>query len=158
MSELPIQPSDGTRQAAQAPASRLTLRSGRTGSAVSETLWSQVGGTATFDRLVRGFYERVKQDDILSPMYPHDDWEGAIWRLRSFLEQYWGGPTDYSEKRGHPRLRMRHQAFRVTPAARDRWLKLMNEALDDVELSPMHDTAMRDYIDRAAHALVNTFE
>lgn len=124
--------------------------------AVPDNLWAQVGGTETFDRLVRSFYDRVKTDDLIGPMYPQDDWEGAIWRLRTFLEQYWGGPTTYSEKRGHPRLRMRHNAYEVTPAARDRWLKYMNEALDELELPPMQDELFRDYILRAAHMLVNS--
>ncbi|MGO1435435.1 MAG: globin [Canibacter sp.] len=140
------------------PRQGLPIQNFAASGAVGETLWSQVGGTDTFDQLVRSFYERVKTDDILGPMYPQDDWEGAIWRLRTFLEQYWGGPTTYSDHRGHPRLRLRHQAFAVTPAARDRWLEHMNAALDDVELPPMHDTAFRDYIARAASMLVNRME
>ncbi|QZY53349.1 globin [Leucobacter tenebrionis] len=125
---------------------------------MTETLWSQVGGTETFDRLVRVFYDGVREDPVLAPMYPDADWEGAIWRLRTFLEQYWGGPTTYSEQRGHPRLRMRHAPFAVTPDAKERWLKHMHAALDAVELPPMHDAAFRDYVDRAALAMVNRFE
>ncbi|WP_255572719.1 globin [Leucobacter tenebrionis] len=142
----------------QPPAPRLTLRAGSEGPAVTETLWSQVGGTETFDRLVRVFYDGVREDPVLAPMYPDADWEGAIWRLRTFLEQYWGGPTTYSEQRGHPRLRMRHAPFAVTPDAKERWLKHMHAALDAVELPPMHDAAFRDYVDRAALAMVNRFE
>jgi len=142
----------------QPPAPRLTLRAGSEGPAVTETLWSQVGGTETFDRLVRIFYDGVREDPVLAPMYPDADWEGAIWRLRTFLEQYWGGPTTYSEQRGHPRLRMRHAPFAVTPDAKERWLKHMHAALDAVELPPMHDAAFRDYVDRAALAMVNRFE
>lgn len=145
------------------PLPRLTLRQGEQGDAVTDTVWAQVGGTETFERLVRLFYEGVKQDPVLAPMYPsgddgETDWEGAIWRLRTFLEQYWGGPTTYSEQRGHPRLRMRHQPFPVTPDARDRWLRHMNAALDEVQLPPMHDVAFRDYVERAAQAMVNRLE
>lgn len=136
----------------------LTLRDGELGNAVTDTVWAQVGGTETFERIVRDFYAGVREDPVLAPMYPQDDWEGAIRRLRMFLEQYWGGPTTYSEERGHPRLRMRHVPFHVNPDARDRWLRHMNAALDKAELPPMHDTAVRDYVERAAHALVNTFE
>ena len=152
------------RQAApptQLPASaspRLTLRSGQHGDAVTDTVWSQVGGERTFERIARTFYDGVREDPALAPMYPDPDWEGAIWRLQKFLEQYWGGPATYSEQRGHPRLRMRHHPFPVTPHARDRWLHHMFTALDAVELPPMHDAAMRDYLERAAHAMVNTFE
>ena len=147
---------NSTSQAVPAP--RLTLRSGPEGSAVTDTLWSQVGGTETFERITQSFYAGVREDPELNFMYPQDDWDGAIWRLRTFLEQYWGGPTTYSEERGHPRLRMRHQPFPVTPAAKERWLFHMNAALDEAALPPMHDAAFRGYIERAALAMVNRFE
>lgn len=140
------------------PKPRLTLRDGAGGAAATDTVWAQLGGTDTFERLVRAFYRGVREDEVLAPMYPDEDWEGAIWRLRAFLEQYWGGPTTYSEQRGHPRLRMRHMPFAVTPDARDRWLAHMHAALDEVQLPPMHDAAFRDYVERAAHSLVNRFE
>src|SRR5690625_5977854 len=75
-----------------------------------------------------------------------------------FLEQYWGGPKAYGERRGHPRLRMRHAPFPVSPAAKDAWLRHMNAALDEVALAPMHDAAMRDYFERAAHSMINTHD
>ena len=103
----------------------------------SSNFWLEVGGRATFEKLVRKFYEGVATDDILRPMYPEDDLEGAIQRLTGFLEQYWGGPGTYSEQRGHPRLRMRHQPFRINPAARDRWLLHMRAAVESLELPPM---------------------
>ena len=140
------------------PAPRLTLRDGASGGALTDTVWAQVGGTETFERIVQAFYRGVREDPILAPMYPDADWEGAIWRLRTFLEQYWGGPTTYSDQRGHPRLRMRHAAFHVNPEARDRWLLHMNAALDEVALPPMHDAAFRDYVDRAAQAMVNRLD
>ena len=74
-----------------------------------------------------------------------------------FLEQYWGGPHTYSEQRGHPRLRMRHNVFPITPAAKDAWLKHMRAACDSLELSPLDDATLRDYLERAAVSLVNTF-
>ena len=79
-------------------------------------------------------------------------------RLLLFLEQYWGGPKTYSESRGHPRLRMRHMPFPVTPQARDRWLVHMMAGVDAAELSPEWDAALRDYLERAAHSLVNTMD
>jgi hemoglobin len=91
-------------------------------------------------------------------MYPEHDLEGAIHRLSTFLIQYWGGPTTYGDERGHPRLRMRHAAFRVNPAARDRWLLHMRAAVDTLKLSPLHDATLWAYLERAAHAMVNTFE
>lgn len=138
------------------PAARLTLRDSAEGHAVTDTIWSQVGGSATFERLVRRFYDGVRKDPVLAPMYPADDWEGAIWRLQKFLEQYWGGPTTYQERRGHPRLRMRHHPYAINSDARERWLQHMNAALDEVALPPMADTQFREYVERAALALTNT--
>lgn len=140
------------------PAPNLPLRSGENGAAISDTLWQQVGGTPTFERIVHDFYQGVRNDPLLSPMYPQEDWEGSEWRLRTFLEQYWGGPTTYSEKRGHPRLRMRHVPYALTPRAKEHWLLHMHAALDKAELPPMHDAAFREYIERAALSLVNRFD
>lgn len=136
----------------------LTLRSGPGGENVQGNFWREVGGRPTFEKLVRAFYEGIKGDPVLLPMYPEDDLEGAIQRLTGFLEQYWGGPGTYSEERGHPRLRMRHQPFKVNPDARDRWLLHMRAAVDGLELSPLHDATLWGYLERAAHAMVNSFE
>lgn len=124
----------------------------------STTFYEQVGGHETFDLLVRRFYEGVAADPVLKPMYPDDDMEGAIWRLTTFLEQYWGGPGTYSEQRGHPRLRMRHNPFHVNPDARDRWLGHMRAAVESLTLAPLHEATLWDYLERAAFAMVNTFE
>ena len=136
----------------------VTLRVSENGPAAGGSLFEQIGGHATFEKLVRAFYEGVRHDPVLWPMYPQSDLEGAIHRLTMFLEQYWGGPGTYSEERGHPRLRMRHVAFKVNPQARDHWLAHMRAALDTLELSPLHDATLWGYLDRAAHSLVNTFE
>lgn len=125
---------------------------------MTSDLFSQIGGSETFDRLVRRFYDEVQNDPVLWPMYPHHDLEGSIHRLSAFLQQYWGGPTTYSDERGHPRLRQRHVAFTVNPDARDRWLAHMRTALDSIELPPLHDETFWGYLDQAAHSLVNTFD
>lgn len=138
--------------------SPVTLRVSENGPAAGGSMFDQFGGHAAFDKLVRAFYEGVRHDPVLWPMYPEADLEGAITRLTMFLEQYWGGPGTYSEQRGHPRLRMRHVAFKVNPEARDRWLTHMRAALDTLELSPLDDATFWGYLDRAAHSLVNTFE
>ena len=123
-----------------------------------DSFYDQIGGHETFDRLVRRFYEGIKDDPVLRPMYPDDDMDGAIWRLRSFLEQYWGGPQTYSEQRGHPRLRMRHQPFKVNPEARDRWLGHMKTAVGELGLAELDRQMLWDYLERAAFSMVNTFE
>lgn len=132
------------------------LRSGPDGEPVGGSLYLAVGGRATFDRLVRAFYAGVAGDPVLRPMYPEEELEGAIWRLTAFLEQYWGGPTDYEQQRGHPRLRMRHHAFRIDADARDRWLGHMRAALDSIALAPEHDAQLWAYLTRAAAAMRNT--
>ena len=123
---------------------------------IEDGFYDRVGGHAAFVTLVDAFYERVAVDPVMRPMYPEDSLEGAKWRLTAFLEQYWGGPTTYSDERGHPRLRMRHNPFPVTFDARDRWLRYMTEALDSLTLSPMDYATMLDYFERAAAAMVNT--
>jgi hemoglobin len=137
--------------------SDLTLRRS-SGEAVDRTFWQEVGGRPTFEKLVRKFYDGVRHDPVLLPMYPDMDLEPAIQRLTGFLEQYWGGPTAYSDERGHPRLRMRHLPFKVSPDARDRWLSHMRVAVDSLELSPLHEGMLWGYLERAAHAMVNTFD
>lgn len=134
------------------------IRSGPGGEPVGSNFWREVGGRATFEKLVRDFYVGVQNDEVLWPMYPEDDLEGAIQRLTGFLEQYWGGPGTYSEQRGHPRLRIRHQPFKVNPDARDRWLHHMRAAVNGLSLSPLHENMLWDYLERAAHAMVNTHE
>lgn len=122
------------------------------------TFYEAVGGAETFRKLIAAFYARVPEDPILGPMYPADDLALAEDRLRMFLEQYWGGPRTYSDQRGHPRLRMRHAPFAVTPSARDRWLELMRSALDEVGLTPERDEELWTYLVMAAHSMVNTDE
>ena len=83
-----------------------------------------------FERLVDAFYAGVATDDVLLPLYPEQpDLTGARHRLTLFLAQYWGGPTTYSDERGHPKLRMRHLPYLVGPLQRDRWLLHMGDAV-----------------------------
>ena len=128
------------------------------GTPEQQSFFDAVGGHETFVRIVDGFYRGVAEDPVLRPMYPEEDLEGAIQRLTGFLEQYWGGPTTYSEERGHPRLRMRHAAFKVNPDARDRWLAHMHTAMTSLELSQLHEATLWSYLERAAHAMVNTLD
>ena len=101
------------------------------------------------------FYARVGDDDLLRPLYPEQDLAPAAERLRLFLEQYWGGPTTYSDRRGHPRLRMRHAGFSIGAEEHDRWLLHMLAALDGEQLPAALDGPLRAYLVRAAAAMVN---
>ncbi|MHA7132627.1 globin [Oerskovia turbata] len=126
--------------------------------ASSDNFYDAIGGHEAFVRLVDVFYEGVAADPVLQPMYPEEDLGPAKVRLTMFLEQYWGGPTTYSQERGHPRLRMRHAPFKVNPDARDRWLAHMRAGVDSLQLAPLHEATLWDYLERAAHSLINTFE
>jgi hemoglobin len=88
-------------------------------------------GSEGFARLVAAFYRQVPGDDVLAPLYPPQDLKGAEQRLRDFLIYRFGGPPTYIEQRGHPRLRMRHAPFAIGQRARDRWVQIMERALDE---------------------------
>ena len=121
-----------------------------------QTFYEEIGGFETFRRIVARFYEGVAQDEVLRPMYPEDDLGPAEERFLHFLVQYWGGPTTYSQHRGHPRLRMRHAPFAVDSEARDRWLHHFRAGLDSVELTPEQDARFWEYVTHAANFMVNT--
>ncbi len=105
------------------------------------TFYDEIGGYDTIERIVATFYAGVAEE-----------------RFRLFLVQYWGGPTTYGDTRGHPRLRMRHAPFAVTPAAAERWLVHFREGLDSVDLTPEQDAQFWDYVTHAAQFMVNTLD
>ncbi|OUZ11690.1 globin [Aeromicrobium sp. PE09-221] len=121
-----------------------------------DNFYEAIGGRATIERIVKVFYAGVAEDEVLRPMYPEEDLGPAAERFTMFLEQYWGGPTTYSEQRGHPRLRMRHAPFAVNSEARDRWLRHFREGLDAVDLDPEHDARFWGYAQHAAQFMINT--
>nr|WP_308197840.1 globin [Hamadaea flava] len=122
---------------------------------VTVSLYEQFGGEPTFRKLVDAFYAGVADDPLLRPMYPEEDLGPARDRLTKFLIQYWGGPTTYSDERGHPRLRIRHAPFTVDAEARDAWLKHMRVAVDSLGLEPELEQTLWDYLERAAYFMTN---
>ena len=131
---------------------------GLNGEAIGGNFYDLVGGKETFRKLAEKFYEGVAADEVLKPMYPEEDLGPAAERLQLFLEQYWGGPTTYQEQRGHPRLRMRHMPYKINPDARERWLRHMRAAVESLELAPLHEAELWAYLDRAATAMLNSYE
>jgi hemoglobin len=135
-------------------------RPGDTSSDAPASVYEAVGGQPFFDDLVARFYRGVAEDPVLRPLYPDDDMAGAERRLALFLGQYWGGPTAYSDERGHPRLRMRHVPFAVGEAERDAWLTHMRLALRQAsaaaDVHPDLEARMAEYFAMAAEAMVNT--
>lgn len=118
------------------------------------TMYERVGGSAWFEALTTRFYDAVAADPVLRPLYP-DDLTAARDHLRGFLVQYWGGPTDYSDQRGHPRLRMRHVKFAIGAPERDAWFGHMAESVRAGGLDPADEMEMLTYFANAAAHLVN---
>ena len=112
-------------------------------------------GEEGFTRLIAGFYRRVAADDILGPMYPEHDLPGAEERLREFLIFRFGGPQRYIEKRGHPRLRMRHGPFSIDQAARNRWMELMGAAMAEAALPVEAEEVLAAFFDSTATFMIN---
>lgn len=112
-------------------------------------------GEAGLRRLVAAFYRRVQADDLLRPMYPEDDWDGAEARLAGFLIYRFGGPDTYLQERGHPRLGMRHRPFPITTAARDRWMQLMTAALVEAALDAEATDVIERFLGGTATFLIN---
>ena len=117
-----------------------------------------VVGEEGIARLVAAFYRQIPEDDVLGPMYPEHDREGAEQRLRGFLIYRLGGSPTYVEQRGHPRLRARHLPFRIDQRARDRWMELMGRALAEVAFPAEAERCLREFLENMATFMINATE
>ncbi len=122
-----------------------------------QTIFDMVGGSATFERLVSLFYDRIAADPLLRPMFPDDLAPGKEYQTL-FLIQYFGGPASYNTERGHPRLRMRHAPYPIGTAERDAWVAHMYAAMDEVGIPEPARSVMREYFARAGTAMINRYE
>src|SRR5262245_1047158 len=150
-------PAVPTRKPSRKPRARHSRSSNDTGRGAFMTdgdVYSAIGEEG-FARLVRAFYAQVPGDDVLGPMYPRQDLGGAEQRLRDFLIGRFGGPLHYIEQRGHPRLRMRHAPFAIDTAARNRWVMLMDRALDQARLSEEATMLLREFFHSTATFMIN---
>ena len=118
------------------------------------TMYERVGGRPWFEALVERFYGGVESNPVVRPLYPSNLTKPKV-NLTEFLVQYWGGPQDYSTKRGHPRLRARHLGFAIGRAERDAWVETMTEAVKAADLQPEDEKEMLDYFDSASIFLIN---
>lgn len=123
-------------------------------SMTDQEVYSAIGEDG-FARLTAAFYAQVPRDEVLGPMYPADDLEGAEQRLRDFLVGRFGGPMRYVEQRGHPRLRMRHAPFAIDAAARNRWVTLMSRAFEQANLPAEAASLLQDFFSNTATFLIN---
>lgn len=122
------------------------------------TFYDRVGGAPTFAALMARFFEQVRTDPQVGPIYPAHDWAGAEARLRLYYEQFWGGPPGYSRTRGAPMLKMRHMAYTISPSVAAAWVACMERAVDGLGLPEEDAQELRDYAVRAASYLVNADE
>ncbi len=122
------------------------------------SFYDKVGGHETFVAIADNFYENLVNEPLLVAMYPKKDMDGAKERLRLFLEQYWGGPTTYSDTRGHPRLRMRHAGFIIGEAEKEAWLRCAHSAIIDLEVEEALKEELWTYFQYAAHSMKNQVE
>jgi hemoglobin len=122
---------------------------------LNRSVYELAGGEETFRLLVERFYSSVAKNEVLRAVYPEEDLTGATERLTLFLIQYWGGPSTYSERRGHPRLRLRHRPFAIGQVERDAWLGYMTAAVESLNLAPAVRKALLDYFDTASTAMIN---
>ena len=122
------------------------------------TFYDKVGGHQTFVAIADKFYENLVNEPLLVAMYPKKDMAGAKERLLQFLEQYWGGPTTYSDTRGHPRLRMRHAGFIIGEAEKEAWLRCAHSAIIDLEVEEALKEELWTYFQYAAHSMKNQVE
>lgn len=122
------------------------------------SFYERMGGEVVFKELTKRFYSEVSKNVVLKPMYPEADMAGAEERLRLFLEQYWGGPTTYSDTRGHPRLRMRHAPFQIGKLEHDEWLQCMHKAVIDLAMEESLKEELWTYFQYAAHSMINQSE
>ena len=123
---------------------------------ITKSVFELAGGEPVFRELVQRFYAGVAVDPVLRAVYPDEDLSSAAERLTLFLIQYWGGPPTYSEQRGHPRLRLRHQPFTIGQRERDAWLARMTAAVESLDLAPGVRRAMLDYFETASTAMINS--
>lgn len=118
------------------------------------SVFEMIGGKETIWQLVDVFYTKVENDPELRAIFPEDLEPGKQWQYL-FLMQYWGGPTEYAAERGHPRLRMRHAPFAISPDLKDRWVQHMHAAIDEVGIQEPARSMMREYFQRGADFMVN---
>ena len=125
-------------------------------SAPGDTLFHRVGGRPYFDALVTRFYEKVVTDEVLLPMYP-EDLTDSIRNTAGFIAQFFGGGTaQYSDERGHPRLRGRHMGFAIGQVERDAWARHMLASVAESDASDADKAQMVEYFEMAATHMINT--
>ena len=120
------------------------------------TLYTEIGGQETIDKLVNAFYPRVYADKELRPLF-EGDMEEIKRKQRMFLPQFLGGPALYSQEFGPPAMRDRHLPFEVTPSRAQCWLRCMKEAFQEIGLDKNPaGPAFYDRLTQVAGIMINS--
>jgi hemoglobin len=98
-----------------------------------KSLYDEIGGQETIDKLVEAFYPRVYEDEDLRPIF-EGDMEEIKRKQKLFLPQFLGGPALYSMEFGPPAMRQRHLPHEVTPTRARAWLRCMKAAFREIGL------------------------
>ncbi len=121
-----------------------------------KSLYSEIGGQETIDKLVEAFYPRVYADPELAPLF-QGDMEEIMRKQRMFLPQFLGGPALYSQEFGPPAMRARHLPFEVTLRRAQCWLRCMKEAFHEIGLDENPaGLAFYERLTQVAGIMVNT--
>jgi len=121
-----------------------------------KSLYSEIGGQNTIEKLVEAFYPRVYADPELAPLF-EGDMEEIKRKQKMFLPQFLGGPALYSQEFGPPAMRARHLPFEVTPRRAGAWLRCMKEAFHEIGLDETPaGLAFYDRLTQVAGIMVNT--
>jgi hemoglobin len=121
-----------------------------------KSLYTEIGGQETIDKLVDAFYPRVYDDPELRPLF-EGDMEEIKRKQKMFLPQFLGGPALYSQEFGPPAMRGRHQPFEVTPKRATAWLSCMKEAFQEIGLDEQPaGKAFYDRLIQVAVIMVNS--
>ena len=108
------------------------------------TTYERLGAEAGVRRLVNRFYalmDELPEAYEVRKLHP-ETLENSAQNLFEYLSGWFGGPTMYTDKKGHPRMRMRHAPYAVTPSAKGEWMMCMTQALTE----QVEDTAFRDHL------------
>ena len=123
-----------------------------------QTPYERLGGEAGVRKLVHRFYELM--DELpeayqVRKLHP-DSLAGSEQNLFEYLSGWFGGPTMYTDKKGHPRMRQRHAPYAVTPEAKDEWMLCMKQSLAETVVDEPFRTQLQANFQALADHMVNT--
>jgi hemoglobin len=123
------------------------------------TLFDWVGGMPALDRLTTRFYERVKDDEVLAPLFVEMPNEHPH-HVAVFLAEVLGGPATYSaEHGGHPHMIARHLGRHLSQTQRREWVRLLLDTADELGLpdDPEFRSALVGYLEWGSRlAVINS--